>query len=129
MQSWSERRLTVCEHALQKYLPLDLRPKKTRAIRRQMTKHQVHCSHSCCLWGLDAEVIESQIAFRRLSGLLERMPAGCLSANLEFASLLLQAGMQGGLVRVVLLLQVKARTEKQLKKDRAFPQRKFAIKA
>ena len=89
----------------------------------------MHCSHSCCLWGLDAEVIESQIAFRRLSGLLERMPAGCLSANLEFASLLLQAGMQGGLVRVVLLLQVKARTEKQLKKDRAFPQRKFAIKA
>jgi hypothetical protein len=26
---------------LQKYLPLDLRPKKTRAIRRQLTKHQV----------------------------------------------------------------------------------------
>ena len=29
--------------ALQKYLPLDLRPKKTRAIRRQLTKHQVGC--------------------------------------------------------------------------------------
>jgi len=25
-----------------KYLPLDLRPKKTRAIRRRLTKHQVH---------------------------------------------------------------------------------------
>jgi len=47
-----------------KYLPLDLRPKKTRAIRRQLTKHQL-----------------------------------------------------------------KAKTEKQLKKDKAFPQRKFAVKA
>ena len=27
--------------ASQKYLPLDLRSKKTRAIRRQLTKHQV----------------------------------------------------------------------------------------
>lgn len=26
---------------VQKYLPLDLRPKKTRAIRRRLTKHQV----------------------------------------------------------------------------------------
>ena len=26
--------------AAQKYLPLDLRPKKTRAIRRRLTKHQ-----------------------------------------------------------------------------------------
>ncbi len=26
---------------MQKYLPLDLRPKKTRAIRRQLTKHEV----------------------------------------------------------------------------------------
>ncbi|GKB14253.1 hypothetical protein Tco_0848176, partial [Tanacetum coccineum] len=25
-----------------KYLPLDLRPKKTRAIRRRLTKHQVY---------------------------------------------------------------------------------------
>ena len=28
---------------LQKYVPLDLRPKKTRAIRKRMTKHQVSC--------------------------------------------------------------------------------------
>lgn len=27
-----------------KYLPLDLRPKKTRAIRRRLTKHQVYIS-------------------------------------------------------------------------------------
>ncbi|GFQ04134.1 60S ribosomal protein l35 [Phtheirospermum japonicum] len=27
-----------------KYLPLDLRPKKTRAIRRRLTKHQVFYS-------------------------------------------------------------------------------------
>jgi len=27
-----------------KYLPLDLRPKKTRAIRRRLTKHQVRFS-------------------------------------------------------------------------------------
>lgn len=26
-----------------KLLPLDLRPKKTRAIRRRLTKHQVFC--------------------------------------------------------------------------------------
>ena len=38
-------------------------------------------------------------------------------------------GMQGSFLRDVLPLQVKARTEKQLKKDKAFPQRKFAIKA
>ena len=29
-----------------KYLPLDLRPKKTRAIRRRLTKHQVFISLS-----------------------------------------------------------------------------------
>lgn len=29
-----------------KYLPLDLRPKKTRAIRRRLTKHQVSL-HLC----------------------------------------------------------------------------------
>lgn len=28
---------------VQKYVPLDLRPKKTRAIRKRMTKHQVSC--------------------------------------------------------------------------------------
>ena len=33
-----------CSHPtvhVQKYVPLDLRPKKTRAIRKRMTKHQV----------------------------------------------------------------------------------------
>ncbi|CAI9105285.1 OLC1v1004177C1 [Oldenlandia corymbosa var. corymbosa] len=34
-----------------KYLPLDLRPKKTRAIRRRLTKHQV-CPASAILKGL-----------------------------------------------------------------------------
>ncbi|KAJ8754004.1 hypothetical protein K2173_001902 [Erythroxylum novogranatense] len=42
-----------------KFLPLDLRPKKTRAIRRRLTKHQVlfvfhmpifFCSIWFCLW-------------------------------------------------------------------------------
>jgi len=35
--------LALCSSLLshQKYLPLDLRPKKTRAIRRRLTKHQV----------------------------------------------------------------------------------------
>ena len=28
---------------MQKYVPFDLRPKKTRAIRKRMTKHQVSC--------------------------------------------------------------------------------------
>lgn len=31
-----------------KYLPLDLRPKKTRAIRRRLTKHQVHFTYTSC---------------------------------------------------------------------------------
>lgn len=31
-------------NALQKYTPLDLRVKKTRAIRKALTKHQVRCS-------------------------------------------------------------------------------------
>ena len=53
----------------------------------------------------------------------------CLSAELEVALLLLPAGMQGSLLRYLLLLQVRARTEKQLKKYKAFPQRKFAVKA
>lgn len=30
--------------SMQKYVPFDLRPKKTRAIRKRMTKHQVSCS-------------------------------------------------------------------------------------
>ena len=36
--------LQCCSHPtvhVQKYVPLDLRPKKTRAIRKRMTKHQV----------------------------------------------------------------------------------------
>ena len=37
-----------------KYLPLDLRPKKTRAIRRRLTKHQVlliglFCTSTCLI--------------------------------------------------------------------------------
>lgn len=31
-----------------KYLPLDLRPKKTRAIRRRLTKHQVYMCYPSC---------------------------------------------------------------------------------
>ena len=119
--------LTVCEHALQKYLPLDLRPKKTRAIRRQMTKYQVHFSHSCCLWGLGVEVTRVTDSFQTpLRALLHAR--GLLKSQLG-VYLITVASRESGLVRVVLLLQVKARTEKQLKKDRAFPQRKFAIKA
>lgn len=51
-------------YAKKKYCPIDLRAKKTRAIRRRLTKHQA-----------------------------------------------------------------SAKTEKQIKKERAFPQRKFAVKA
>ncbi|URD94534.1 ribosomal protein [Musa troglodytarum] len=32
-----------------KLVPLDLRPKKTRAIRRRLTKHQIDASVSCAL--------------------------------------------------------------------------------
>ena len=35
---------------LQKFLPLDLRPKKTRAIRRRLTKHQVSNAFSMCIF-------------------------------------------------------------------------------
>lgn len=52
------------EYAKKKYVPIDLRAKKTRAIRRRLTKHQA-----------------------------------------------------------------SAKTEKQIKKERAFPKRKFAVKA
>lgn len=52
------------EYANKKYVPIDLRSKKTRAIRRRLTKHQAN-----------------------------------------------------------------AKTERQAKKDRAFPKRKFAVKA
>jgi len=52
------------EYAKKKYVPIDLRAKKTRAIRRRLTKHQAN-----------------------------------------------------------------AKTEKQVKKERAFPARKFAVKA
>ncbi len=31
-------------YSKKKYMPLDLRPKKTRAIRRRLTKHQVSVS-------------------------------------------------------------------------------------
>jgi large subunit ribosomal protein L35e len=33
-----------------KLLPLDLRPKKTRAIRRRLTKHQVYTPYSYDLY-------------------------------------------------------------------------------
>lgn len=32
-------------YSKKKFIPIDLRPKKTRAIRRRLTKHQV-CSHT-----------------------------------------------------------------------------------
>ena len=36
-----------------KLLPLDLRPKKTRAIRRRLTKHQVYTPYSYDLYRCD----------------------------------------------------------------------------
>ncbi|XP_016504374.1 large ribosomal subunit protein uL29 isoform X1 [Nicotiana tabacum] len=40
----SQKQKTALREAYKnkKYLPLDLRPKKTRAIRKRLTKHQVH---------------------------------------------------------------------------------------
>lgn len=35
-----------CGSLLQKYLPIDLRTKKTRAIRRRLTPYQVRHCHS-----------------------------------------------------------------------------------
>ena len=40
LQAW-DAQACLLSCVAQKYLPLDLRPKKTRAIRRQMTKHEV----------------------------------------------------------------------------------------
>lgn len=34
-------------YADMKYMPLDLRPKKTRAIRRRLSPDQVHISKEC----------------------------------------------------------------------------------
>ncbi|BAT91907.1 hypothetical protein VIGAN_07054900 [Vigna angularis var. angularis] len=49
-----------------KYLPLDLRPKKTRAIRRRLTKHQVPF------------MLRSSVLFPCSTGFLDR-PLNCLS--------------------------------------------------
>ena len=65
--------------------------------------------------------LESQIAFRRLSGLLKCMPGGCLSANLEFASLLLQAGMQGCLVKVCAASAGKGKDREAAQEGQSFP--------
>ena len=48
---WFHRSKRLLWGKLTKYLPLDLRPKKTRAIRRHLTKHQVYFLYLChSLW-------------------------------------------------------------------------------
>jgi large subunit ribosomal protein L35e len=48
-----------------KYLPLDLRPKKTRAIRRRLTKHQVfiHFIHKLVLLIILVTSYEYELVF------------------------------------------------------------------
>jgi hypothetical protein len=44
-----------------KLLPLDLRPKKTRAIRRRLTKHQVHTYVPCVYFNAFSFIAEALI--------------------------------------------------------------------
>ena len=47
----------------------------------------------------------------------------------HFVRQLLSRSCKKRLTEISVLLQAKAKTEKQLKKEKAFPQRKFAVKA
>ncbi|KVI04956.1 Ribosomal protein L29 [Cynara cardunculus var. scolymus] len=94
-----------------KYLPLDLRPKKTRAIRRRLTKHQVSIT----------------VSFTRMNGdhtkrLVSKMCLNVYHEN-EFFSLVENSNMNP-----YNAMQVSLKTEREKKKEKYFPLRKYAIK-
>lgn len=120
---------------VQKYLPLDLREKKTRAIRRRLTKHQVmHQPLSLCL-PLKSSACLCKACF---CGQIEiSTPLGTYPVQLMtlHGSIFCKSMSDGhafchaDVDSWVTLLQASLKTEKQVKKDRAFPKRKFAVKA
>jgi large subunit ribosomal protein L35e len=88
-------------YSKKKYMPLDLRPKKTRAIRRRLTKHQVSIP----------------VCFIHFPTLLVRVCSQAIFVVNLFC--------EGN----VACLQLSIKTERQKKKEAYFPLRKFAVKA
>ncbi len=92
-------------YSKKKYMPLDLRPKKTRAIRRQLTKHQVIFSPSSSVFS--KFIFVSLFIFHSQTCLVQSFI----------------------LCWCVVHTQLSIKTERQQKKEAYFPLRKFAVKA
>ncbi|MBA0735716.1 hypothetical protein Gogos_019535, partial [Gossypium gossypioides] len=94
-----------------KFLPLDLRPKKTRAIRRRLTKHQESSMRKC----MEVELYG---------------PKKCSLFHGDMLNLLV--GLSLRLLEFVLdwfnLSWQSLKTEREKKREMYFPQRKYAIK-
>ena len=102
-------------HDWGKYKPTDLRAKKTRAIRRRLTKEQasfpfpsdsVQSAHALCHFP-SSEFTAKNAAWCEL---------------LTYLSFVCCFGANG-------FIQANKKTPRQIKKDRHFPLRKYAIKA
>ena len=109
---------------MQKYVPLDLRPKKTRAIRKRMTKHQVSlpaCCTASCRSNLLLQYV-SGLQLAQFSGLLEQAQSGQLKLHAIWPAIWRSKSH-------LVCVQQSNKLEKQKKRASAFPQRKFAVKA
>lgn len=94
-----------------KFLPLDLRPKKTRAIRRRLTKHQVG-------------TLTTISKFQKLA--VFRFDSSYETVNYSnIAYLLVNDNL---LVYVLFAIQASLKTEREKKKEMYYPVRKYAIK-
>lgn len=126
-------------YSKKKFLPLDLRPKKTRAIRKRLTKHQVGALLFSALF-----ILPKKKAFQ----VSDNLHVGLFSASLLFIStqkmrlkraiayashlrfLSPESECSSGVVMCSFAwLQLSLKTEKQKKKEAYFPLRKYAVKA
>lgn len=122
-------------------LPLDLRVKKTRAIRRRLTKEQVgfswtgNCSSvmmvmlacdSCFIGNCNCRSTSQPDAVQAVLTCLR-----CADAATCRLVLLVHGSHCSGTFspHARNCMQANKKTEKQQKKLKAFPQRKFAVKA
>ena len=119
----------------QKYQPLDLRSKKTRAQRRVLTKSQViACVWCVCVWvcgwvggargGAHGAMQRGDCTCRHLARRARSLPL-CLTPPSASPPPLPHPPR----TLTPPPLQAGAKTERQAKKDRAFPKRKYALKA
>ncbi|MBA0644432.1 hypothetical protein Goklo_028596, partial [Gossypium klotzschianum] len=103
-----------------KFLPLDLRPKKTRAIRRRLTKHQL-------LAFPDPFVL---VIMRKCMEVELYGPKKCSFFRGDMLNLLVDLSLR--LLEFVLdwfnLSWQSLKTEREKKREMYFPQRKYAIK-